>query len=170
MLKSAAVPVEGAKRERTPRVLVVEDNVINRRVLGAFLKKRGMEYMEAVDGQAGVDVFENTPPNYWDLILMDISMPVMNGHEATRAIRRIEAGRKNSTDIPIVPPPGATVKIPPPRVVQARAKIFALTGLATADDKREAFGSGVDGYLVKPVSLKSLGLIFQKIGFPVDTP
>jgi CheY-like chemotaxis protein len=82
MLKSAAVPYEGVRRERSPRVLVVEDNVINRRVLGAFLKKRvsvnvlycvqigadckGMEFQEAVDGKAGVEVFESSPPNYWE--------------------------------------------------------------------------------------------------------
>ena len=83
MLKSAAVPFEEERRERSPRVLVVEDNVINRRVLGAFLKKRvsitclhimiandadrqGMEFSEAVDGAAGVEVFENTPANYWE--------------------------------------------------------------------------------------------------------
>nr|XP_019011088.1 two-component system sensor protein [Kwoniella pini CBS 10737]OCF49869.1 two-component system sensor protein [Kwoniella pini CBS 10737] len=166
MLKAAAVPVETPRKGRMARVMVVEDNIINRRVLGAFLKKRGFQYEEAVDGREGVELFESTPQNYWDVILMDISMPVMNGHDATRAIRKIEATRRDSPqDIPFVPPPGRPVSIPPVKVVQARAKIFALTGLATQDDKREAFGSGVDGYLVKPVSLASLDAIFKKIGF-----
>ncbi|WWD17218.1 hypothetical protein CI109_101656 [Kwoniella shandongensis] len=166
MLKAATVPAETPRRGRVARVMVVEDNVINRRVLAAFLKKRGFEFAEAVDGLAGVELFESTPANYWDVILMDISMPVMNGHQATREIRKVEAARRhNPTDIPIVPPPGKPVSIPPTKVVQARAKIFALTGLATQDDKREAFGSGVDGYLVKPVSLASLDSIFKKIGF-----
>ncbi|WVQ99618.1 hypothetical protein IAU59_006755 [Kwoniella sp. CBS 9459] len=167
MLKAATVPAETPRRGRTARVMVVEDNIINRRVLAAFLKKRGCDYAEAVDGQAGVELFESTPANYWDVILMDISMPVMNGHDATRAIRQIEATRRSapSSELPVVPPPGKPVTIPPTKVVQARAKIFALTGLATQDDKREAFGSGVDGYLVKPVSLSSLDTIFKKIGF-----
>ncbi|WWC62065.1 uncharacterized protein I303_104654 [Kwoniella dejecticola CBS 10117] len=166
MLKAATVPTETPRKGRMARVMVVEDNIINRRVLGAFLKKRGFEFSEAVDGRAGVDLFESTPQNYWDVILMDISMPIMNGHDATRAIRKIEATRRDAPqDIPFVPPPGRPVSIPPTKVVQARAKIFALTGLATQDDKREAFGSGVDGYLVKPVSLASLDIIFKKIGF-----
>ncbi|WVR06967.1 hypothetical protein IAU60_004003 [Kwoniella sp. DSM 27419] len=167
MLKAATVPAEAPRKARTARVMVVEDNVINRRVLGAFLRKRGFEYYEAVDGQAGVDLFESTPACYWDVILMDISMPIMNGHDATQAIRKIEAARRNSpiSDISVIPPPGRPVTVAPPRVVQARAKIFALTGLATPDDKRKAFGSGVDGYLVKPVSLVSLDAIFKKIGF-----
>ncbi|KAK8864479.1 hypothetical protein IAR55_001729 [Kwoniella newhampshirensis] len=166
MLKAATVPVDTPRRGRVGRVMVVEDNMINRRVLAAFLKKKGFEHAEAVDGQAGVEMFESTPTNYWDVILMDISMPVMNGHQATREIRKIEAARRhNPLEIPIVPPPGRPVSLPPTKVVQARVKIFALTGLATQDDKREAFGSGVDGYLVKPVSLSSLDVIFKKIGF-----
>ena len=106
----------------------------------------------------------------FSVILMDISMPVMNGHEATRAIRKVEAARQNSSDVPVVPAPGVPIALPSPKTVRARVKIFALTGLATPDDKREAFGSGVDGYLVKPVSLKSVGTVLQKIGFSVTVP
>lgn len=170
MLKAATLPPEAPRRARVARVMVVEDNVINRRVLGAFLKKRGFEWAEAHDGKAGVELFESSPANYWDVILMDISMPVLNGHEATRAIRKIEEKRSQIPTAPLPSTPSRLagtrkVTLPPLPVVQARSKIFALTGLATAEDKREAFSSGVDGYLVKPVSLASLDVIFKKIGF-----
>ncbi|RXK37056.1 hypothetical protein M231_05644 [Tremella mesenterica] len=175
MLKAATLPAEAApKRESVVRVMVVEDNAVNQKVLGAYLKKRGIEYGDAWDGKAGVELFEETPANYWDVILMDISMPIMNGHEATRAIRKIEDQRRaqafNSKPVSGLPPipsfsgprGGASkMSIPPAPVLQARVKIFALTGLATADDKREAFISGVDGYLVKPVSFVTLDVIFK---------
>lgn len=67
LLKAVAIPDDFTpSKPRTPRVMVVEDNVINRRVLTAFLKKRGCEYAEVVDGLEGVKLFDTTPPNSWE--------------------------------------------------------------------------------------------------------
>lgn len=127
LLKAAAIPEELSGVRHRARVMVVEDNAINRRVLSAFLRKKGFEHSEAEDGRAGVQLFEDSPPNTWDVVLMDITMPVMNGYDATRSIRALESARRAKGR------------------AQKHTKIFALTGLATQDDKRKAFGSGVDG-------------------------
>jgi CheY-like chemotaxis protein len=107
---------------------------------------------------------------------MDISMPVLNGHGATRAIRQVEAKRRKASPevrtvglLPTSPSRPASIQpigqVPNLPVFQTHAKIFALTGLATPDDKREAFSSGVDGYLIKPVSLATLDSVFKRLGF-----
>ena len=105
------------------RILVVEDNLDNRRILVYRLRRIGeFEIVEASNGQEAVAAVEAGAP---DLIFMDLKMPVMDGWEATRRIRAMEAGRR----IPIV----------------------ALTAQAMAGDSEKAIEAGCDDYVAKPI-------------------
>lgn len=137
MLESVAGSLQSNKK---PRVLVVEDNPINRNLLSHWLKKRGMKSDEAVDGIEGVNAFQNAPMGHYQVLLVDLSMPNLGGIGCVTQIRAIERERKTTC-----------------------AKIFALTGLATPEDKRRALAAGFDGYLIKPVSFKTLDGLFQKL-------
>ncbi|TBU49766.1 hypothetical protein BD309DRAFT_850823 [Dichomitus squalens] len=127
------------------RVLVVEDNSILRNLLIKWLRNMGYEYREAVDGQEGVQTFESNGP--FDVVLLDLSMPVLDGVGATARMREIESKRSQSNQSEPHP-----------------ARILALTGMSSLEDKRRAFEAGVDGYLVKPVAFKTLDSMFQKLG------
>ncbi|RDW86235.1 putative sensor histidine kinase/response regulator [Aspergillus mulundensis] len=140
-LQSPPVTKLAAKQGRTPRVLVVDDNFINLNLMLTFLKRRRLETLESAEnGQLAVDAVERTPGGF-DLIFMDISMPVMNGFEATRAIRAIEKER------------GTEVSTP--------ATIIALTGLSSSRDESEALSSGIDLFLTKPVSFKEVSKLLD---------
>ncbi|KAH9902863.1 hypothetical protein C8Q73DRAFT_633609 [Cubamyces lactineus] len=128
------------------RVLVVEDNSILRNLLVKWLKNMGYEYREAVDGLEGVQTFETE--GHFDVVLLDLSMPVLDGVGATARMREIESKRQQAS--------GET-KL-------HSARILALTGMSSLEDKRRAFEAGVDGYLVKPVAFKTLDTMFQKLG------
>ncbi|KAI8157747.1 hypothetical protein K4K49_003744 [Colletotrichum sp. SAR 10_70] len=117
--------------------LLVDDNAINLRILSEYMKKLGHKYTTAMDGKQAVEAFRKSEGRY-KCIFMDISMPIMDGFEATREIRVFET-RKN---------------IP-------RCQVFALTGLASASAQEEAFASGIDLFLTKPVKLKELSKILQ---------
>ncbi len=105
------------------RILVVEDNLDNRRILVYRLRRIGdFDIIEASNGQEALVVVQTEPP---DLIFMDLKMPVMDGWEATRRIRNLEAGRQ----IPII----------------------ALTAQAMAGDELKALAAGCDDYLPKPI-------------------
>jgi len=114
------------------RILLVEDNEMNRDMLSRRLRKRGFEVLIAVDGREGVELAASSSP---DLILMDMSLPVMDGWEATRRIKTDEATRK----IPVI----------------------ALTAHAMEGDRDKALQAGCDDYDTKPVDLKRL---LEKIG------
>ncbi|KAH9856539.1 hypothetical protein C2E23DRAFT_865956 [Lenzites betulinus] len=129
-----------------PRVLVVEDNSILRNLLVKWLKNMGYDYREAVDGLEGVRTFESD--GHFDVVLLDLSMPILDGVGATSQMREIESSRRKEEK---------ELKTQPTR-------ILALTGMSSLEDKRRAFEAGVDGYLVKPVAFKTLDIMFQKLG------
>lgn len=110
-----------------PRILLVEDNEMNRDMLSRRLAKKGFEIIIAEDGERGVAMAASETP---DLILMDMSLPVIDGWEATR---RIKEG-------------GATGSIP----------IIALTAHAMETDREKALQAGCDDYDTKPVELPRL--------------
>lgn len=114
-----------------PKILLVEDNELNRDMLSRRLKRRGFDVLIAVDGGEGVSMATSELP---DLILMDMSLPVMNGWQATKTLK---AGAQ-------------TASIP----------IIALTAHAMVGDRDEAMAAGCDDYDTKPVDLKRL---LQKI-------
>ncbi|KAF4467429.1 Hsp90 [Fusarium albosuccineum] len=132
--------------EDDPTFLLVEDNLINMRMLMAFMKKLGLPYETATDGQQAVEKFRERPGRF-GCVLMDISMPVMDGLQATRHIRAIEAEGK-----------------------LIRCAILALTGLASDDAQQEAFASGVDLFLTKPVKLVELSQILTSRGLGTSLP
>ncbi|KAF9484335.1 hypothetical protein BDN70DRAFT_910722 [Pholiota conissans] len=126
------------------RVLVVEDNNILRDLLIRWLIKKKYDYAFAVNGREGVEKFQNEGP--FSIILLDMSMPVLDGIGATKEIRQIEANlEKSSPDF-------------------RKTKLLALTGMSSLEDKRRAFIAGVDGYIVKPVAFVALDEMFHKLG------
>lgn len=114
------------------RVLLVEDNEINIEVANELLSIVGIQVEMAMNGKLAVEAVQEKEPGYFDLIFMDIQMPVMNGYEASRAIRF--CGRKDLEEIPIV----------------------AMTADAFADDIRKAEEAGMNGHISKPVDIEKL--------------
>ena len=132
----AAVDEFFADRYKDKRVLVVEDNALNADVAAAALTQIGMEVETAVDGQQAVTRMQEVPENYFDLIFMDVQMPVMDGYIATQMIRNLR--REDAKRMPII---GMT----------------SLTQEASLD---VALQAGMDEYVVKPLEpMRMKGLL-----------
>ncbi|MBR4211605.1 MAG: response regulator [Oscillibacter sp.] len=114
------------------RILLVEDIEINRMLAETILEDSGFVVESVPDGCDAVEAFGNHPAGYYDLVLMDIQMPVMNGYEATRAIRAME--RDDAKSIPII----------------------ALSANARDEDKRMSMQSGMNHHIAKPFDVANL--------------
>lgn len=109
------------------KILLVEDNEMNRDMLSRRLMRKGFEVVQAVDGKSGVEMAESQLP---DLVLMDMSLPVLDGWEATRRLKANPSTRA----IPVI----------------------ALTAHAMSSDREKALEAGCDDYDTKPVDLPRL--------------
>lgn len=117
---------------RGKRILLVEDNDLNAEIAQTILAGTGMTVDRACDGIQCVDVLKGSEPGYYDMVLMDIQMPNMDGYEATRIIRQFED--KRLSEIPII----------------------AMTANAFAEDRKQAFDAGMNGHIAKPINAEDL--------------
>ena len=122
------------------KVLLAEDNAMNRDIATNLLRRAGIEVTQAEDGGQAVEKFLASKPGDWDLILMDIQMPVLTGYQAAKKIR---ASRH--------PLAG---KIP----------IIAMTANAFNEDVAEALACGMNGHLAKPIDIKKFYAVLREYG------
>lgn len=121
------------------RILVVEDNEVNMEIAEGLLGRQGFLIEKAENGSIALEKVKNSEPGYYDVILMDIQMPVMNGHETTRAIRRLE--NKQLAQIPII----------------------ALSANAFAEDYQESIEAGMDAHFPKPLDAGGLLEVIRSV-------
>ena len=112
------------------RFLAAEDNDINADILSELMHMEGAEVERAANGQEAVEMFERAEPGYYDMILMDIQMPLLNGYQATKVIRKLD--KADAATIPII----------------------AMTANAYADDVQRALDSGMNAHVSKPIDMK----------------
>ncbi len=124
--------VEVIEKRKTGRILLAEDNELNQEIAKVILEDAGFNVEVAENGNVALNMLTNSEPGYYRLILMDVRMPVMNGYEATKAIRALDD--KELSSIPI----------------------FAMTANAFEEDKKEAFACGMNGHLSKPIEIDVL--------------
>ena len=115
-------------------VLMAEDNDLNAELATIILEDAGMTVTRASDGKEVVDLFKNHPRGTYDLILMDIMMPNMDGHQAAKAIRALGIERSDAVTIPII----------------------ALSANAFIDDIQESLDSGMNDHISKPINMEEL--------------
>ena len=132
-------PVESKESLHGMKILLVEDNALNSEITEYLLAHEGCSVRTATNGQEAVQIFEQSRPFYFDAILMDVMMPVMDGYTATGKIRAMD------------------------RPDAGKVHIVAMTANAFDDDRRKAFECGMNGHIVKPINMKMIAMVFDQI-------
>ena len=120
-------------------ILLAEDNELNMEIAEFMLQNEGADVTKAWDGQEAVELFRNSEPGEFDVILMDIMMPVMNGYEAAKMIRSLD--REDAKEVPII----------------------AMTANAFTEDRIRAKAAGMDEHVAKPVDVELLVKVIHKL-------
>ena len=136
-------PEDGTKPRKlhSGRILLAEDNELNQEIATAILGEAGFQIEIAENGQIAVDMLSRSQPGYYQLILMDIQMPVMNGYDAAKAIRKLTDSRL------------------------ASLPILAMTANAFEEDRLEALKCGMNGHIAKPINID---LLFETLDNILD--
>ena len=120
-------------------MLLAEDNELNWEVAEALLTELGLTLDWAENGKLCLEMFQASAPGYYDAILMDIRMPVMNGYEATKAIRALD--RPDAHRIPII----------------------AMTADAFSEDVKRCLDCGMDAHAAKPINVKEIAHLLKRL-------
>ncbi len=136
--KKQEMQLQASDTTKSIRILLTEDNELNAEIAEALLQEKGFLTECAEDGQVCCDMLAKADPGYYDLILMDIQMPVLNGYEAAVRIREMKDPKK--AGIPII----------------------AMTANAFAEDKQAALDAGMNAHVSKPVDIKTLSEVITK--------
>ena len=146
--KDAISTQEGCARQELSeqlhglRILLVDDNLLNREIATTLLEDAGFVVEQAVDGKDAIDRLSNAEPGYYQLVLMDIQMPVMNGYEAAAIVR--------SMDDPVI----------------SHIPILAVTADAFEEDRQKALDCGMDGHIAKPIEIDGLLAALEGVLLP----
>jgi len=144
-VKSASPPASVAPHHQHYKILLAEDNLVNQKVAARFLEKQGHTVVQAVTGKLALAAWQQHP---FDLILMDVQMPEMDGLEATAQIRKLES-------LP-GPEPSPAKHIP----------IVAMTAHAMVGDRERCLAAGMDDYISKPINPNDLFAAIERVMLP----
>ncbi len=129
----------GTVQFKAGRILLAEDNELNQEIAVEILDSAGFKTEVAENGKIAVEMLEKFSPGYYQLVLMDVQMPVMNGYEAVREIRQLE--NQKLASVPVI----------------------AMTANAFEEDKQEALRNGMDGHIAKPINIEILFNTLNKV-------